>query len=127
MKRFFLVLALASVAACSTVPANQPTPQQIADGICPPIQTALTVLSVPGIVDPAVEADLAVATPIVAAACSPSAVADLSNISALANDAIPLLLKLVAASPDIPANDKTGILLGVKIAKALVDPLIAGK
>lgn len=119
------VLMACAIAGCATTAGTQPTPAQVAAQVCPPIQAALTVLSVPGAVDPSVEANLMIAKPIVATVCNGATFAAVADLHDLAEKAIPALLAIVESDPDISADDKKNAVLGVAVAQAVLAPVLA--
>lgn len=127
MKKLFVIAVAALVlAACATV--GQPvqltskTPAQIAADVCPSVQAVIGVLSVPGAVDPAVEADLAVAGPIVNTVCNGGALVTLPDLKSLSS-VVPVLVKVVQLSP-LPDDDKRAATLGIALIQAALAPLV---
>ncbi|CBJ38358.1 protein of unknown function [Ralstonia solanacearum CMR15] len=123
-----LVMSAALLAACATTPTDGqqplPTPAQVAAQVCPSAQAVLTVLAMPGAVDAAVQADLASATPVVSAVCATGATVTALDLHNLASNGLPVLLKIVQASP-LPDKDKQAAVLGVAIAQAALAPILA--
>lgn len=115
------------LAACAT-PAGQsqtlPTPAQVAAQVCPSAQAVLAVLATPGAVDPAAAADLAAASPVVNAVCAAGATATAVDLNSLARDGLPVILKIIQASP-LPDRDKQAAVLGVAVAQAALAPILA--
>ncbi|QMV32432.1 hypothetical protein 8G_00038 [Ralstonia phage Hyacinthe] len=123
-----LAMTAALLAACATTPTGGqqplPTPAQVAAQVCPSAQAVLTVLAMPGAVDAAVQADLASATLIVNAVCAASATVTVLDLHNLAGNGLPVLLKIVQASP-LPDKDKQAAVLGVAVAQAALAPIMA--
>lgn len=126
MKRLVAASIFALVlAACQTVPQ----PPDVADVLaiaCPPVQVALSVLAVPGALDPAVEADIAVAAPLVAAVCEARKTVRLDDLHALTATALPAVSRIAQASP-LDQEQKQAVVLGVAVAQAALTPLIGGR
>lgn len=126
MKRLIALAVVVLLSACQTV--GQPvqltskTPAQIAADVCPSVQAVLGVLSVPGAVDPAVEADLAVAAPIVNAVCNGGALVTLPDLQSLSS-VVPVLVKVVQLSP-LQDDDKRAATLGIALVQAALAPLV---
>ncbi|MGK2829267.1 hypothetical protein ACSI5F_04060 [Ralstonia pseudosolanacearum] len=125
---FCVAMTAALLAACATTPTGGqqplPTPAQVAAQVCPSAQAVLTVLAMPGAVDAAVQADLASATPIVNAVCAAGATVTVLDLHNLASNGLPVLLKIVQASP-LPDKGKQTAVLGVAVAQAALAPILA--
>ena len=126
LKNIIIVLAAIFITACQTI--GQPvqltskSPAQIAADVCPSVQAVIGVLSVPGAVDPAVEADLAVAAPIVNTVCNGGALVTLPDLQSLSS-VVPVLVKVVQLSP-LPDDDKRAATLGIALIQAALAPLV---
>ena len=122
MKLIIAALVALSLVACASVGQAAKTPAQVAAEVCPSVQAVLAVLSVPGAVDPAVDADLLVAAPAVSAVCNGGQLVQLSDLKSLSS-IVPLLIKVVNLSP-LPQADKQAAILGVAIVQAALAPLV---
>ena len=122
MKLIIAALVALSLVACASVGQVAKTPAQVAADICPSVQAVVAVLSVPGAVDPSVEADLLVSAPIVSAVCNGGQLVQLSDLKSLSS-IVPVLIKVVNLSP-LPQADKQAAILGVAIVQAALAPLV---
>ncbi|MEN6629799.1 MAG: hypothetical protein ABFC42_09150 [Sulfuricella sp.] len=125
MQKKIIALAIAAlfVAACASVGQVAKTPAQIAADVCPSVQAVVAVLSVPGAVDPAVEADLLAAGPVISAVCNGGDLVQLADLRNLSANAVPALLKVIQWSP-LPPADKQAATLGIAVAQALLAPVL---
>lgn len=134
MKKSILFAVAAIFAAlsigCATQPGTAgqakaiPTPAQLAAQVCPSAQAVLTVLAVPGAVDPKAAADLAIATPIINTVCAAGATVQVTDVHSLATSGLPALLKVVQVAP-LPDKDKQAAVLAVAVAQAAIAPIIS--
>lgn len=122
MKLIIAALVALSLVACASVGQVAKTPAQVAADICPSVQAVVAVLSVPGAVDPAVDADLLVAAPVVSSVCNGGQLVQLSDLKSLSS-IVPVLIKVVNLSP-LPPADKQAAILGVAIVQAALAPLV---
>ena len=129
MQKKIIALAVAALfgAACQTsggvVQITSRTPAQVAASVCPSVQAVVGVLSVPGALDPAAEAELLAAVPLIDAVCSVGDLVQLVDLQALHKNAVPVLLKAVQASP-LDADKKQAVTLGIAVAQAAIAPLV---
>lgn len=125
MKRLFAAMLLVmAVAACQTVPQQPPDPADVAAAICPPLQTALSVLAAPGLLDPA--AEVAVAVPLVAAVCAAGQSVLLADLHSLAAAGLPALAK-VAQSVPIDDGDRRAVIISLAVAQAAIAAIGRGQ
>lgn len=133
---FFVGLGITAFYGCSSQQVTQdvtkinadlakiPTPAQVANQICPPVQAALTVLSVPGVLDPKLGAELAVATPIIDGVCTASATVNVNDLHSLASTALPAVLQVVQVSTLSP-QAKQDATIGIAAAQSALAQVIA--
>ena len=123
------VLSLA-LAACSSTQIAQvnadlakvPSPAAVAAQICPSVQAVLPILSVPGVLAPEAEADLAIATPIINTVCAAGAAVQVADLHTLSANALPVLLKVAQT---LPAKDQQAATLAIAVAQAALAPVLA--
>lgn len=124
MKRLICILAAVALAACSTIQGQPaPTPAEVAVRVCPSLQMVTTVLAVHGTLDPALEADLAIASPIINTVCAGGLSVKLSDLHDLATKGLPPLIKIIDLMP-IPDADKQGARIAIALTEAAIVPLI---
>jgi hypothetical protein len=82
-----------------------------------------TVLAVHGTLDPALEADLAIASPIINTVCAGGLSVKLSDLHDLATKGLPPLIKIIDLMP-IPDADKQGARIAIALTEAAIVPLI---
>lgn len=118
MKRILAAALLAlSLAACQTV-QQPPDLAEIAGAICPPLQAAVGVLAVPGVpgvLDPAAEAEIAIAEPLIAAGQT----VQLIDLRSLAASGLPALAKVAQAAP-IDDSDRRAVIISLAVAQAAI-------
>jgi hypothetical protein len=119
-----MVFVCASLIGCADIGTqNAQTPAQIAAQACPAIQATLTTLQLlPGLPADA-QANLALAVPVVNAACSVGATVDLSSLQALERTALPIMLDIAKAAA-LSAADQDRIVAAqiiLSTAVAIVD------
>lgn len=128
MKKLFVIaVAALALAACATV--GQPvqltskTPAQIASDVCPPLQAALEVLTVPGAIDPGSQADLVATSQAVGVVCSLGDAAQVSDLRAISEQVIPFVVRNVVLM-GIPDPQKQEIVLALAVAKAALGAVV---
>lgn len=126
MKRLFAAVLFAlSLAACQTVPQQPPDLADIAATICPPMQAALGVLAMPGMLEPAAEAEYAAAVPAVNAVCAAGRSVQLADLHSL-SIGLPTLAKLAQAAP-ISDGDRRAVIIGLAVAQASIAAIERGQ
>ncbi|HEX7642040.1 MAG TPA: hypothetical protein VF472_07480 [Burkholderiaceae bacterium] len=121
-----LLFSVASLAGCAGVtPRNVQTPAQIAAQVCPPIQATLGALQALPALPGQAQADLALAIPIVDAACGVGALADVPSLQALERTALPILSNVVKAAALSPAEQDRILAAQIVLsaAVAIADPV----
>ena len=116
MKYIFAVLAIISLSACQTIRQAHQSAEQVMAQVCPPIEAVVSVLSVPGAVDPVLADELAVAAPTITAVCHADQVA-LADLDALRTNTIPTLIKIINESP-LQQDQKQVAVLSIAVAQA---------
>jgi len=116
-----LLLSVASLAGCAGIPPkNIQTPAQIAAQVCPPVQATLTSLQALTNLSDTAQADLALAVPIVNAACGVGATVDASSLQALERTALPVLSDLVKVAALSPAEQDGIMAAQIVLSTAIV-------
>lgn len=126
MKRILIAALFAlSLVACQTV-QRPPDLAEVAGAICPPLQAAVGVLAVPGALDPAAEAEITVAVPLIAAVCSAGQTVQLIDLRSLATSGLPALAKVAQATP-IDDSDRRAVIISLAVAQAAIASIGRGK
>lgn len=131
--RLLIVLAVASIAlmlsACATTSMTTKTPEQIAADIqvagqkfCTVAQPTLVSLQALTLDDKATAA-LATAQGVVTVVCKAGAVIQVTDLSTMANTALPAIISAIKASP-LDDDDKTTAVLGVTAANVAINSAI---
>jgi len=116
-----LVFAVASLVGCADVAQqNVQTPAQIAAQACPPIQATLTSLQALTNLSETAQTNLALAVPIVNAACGVGATVDVSGLQALERTALPILSDLVKAAALSPAEQDSIVAAQLVLSTAVM-------
>ncbi|WP_394779082.1 hypothetical protein [Undibacterium sp.] len=120
------VMTLLALAACSGVPQGQvaQTPADVAARVCPPVQVALVSLQALAGLPLEAQANLAAATPIVAAVCSSKGVIGTADLQTMASQALPILLQVARAS-GLEVAEQNQIVLGISAAQIVLASVIA--
>ena len=128
MKKNILVIGVFATLAVTlsgfATNGTQPTPAQLVAQICPVTQTVGTLAETAALTDPKLALDLAVAKPIVDALCANGAAVSTANLQAFSTSVVPVLLKVVDASPLDPAK-AADVKLGIAAAQLLATQAIA--
>ena len=129
MKKIFVLLIALFITACTTTgqPINLPLkiipPAQLAAQVCPILQADLPLLQLPGVLDPALEAKLQIAIPMIDVACTNAASIKVVDLQTFVNQGVPFLLKVVQAS-NLPAEQKQLLTINITIANSLIAPIV---
>lgn len=120
----FIVGMTAALVACTTPVAGndtivQPTPAQIAEQVCPPVQTALSGLNALVGLPAGEKADLDAITPVVAAVCTAGATVNVSNLQALEQTALPAIINAVKAS-GMEAEQQNVVIVDITAAQLVL-------
>jgi hypothetical protein len=131
MKKFIALCLVLMCAACTTTgqplvnlpPLKIIPPAQLAAQVCPVLHADLPLLQVPGILDPNLEAQLAVAVPMIEVACANAASIKVVDLQTFVNQGVPFLLKIVQAS-NLPKEQKQLLVINITIANSLIAPIV---
>jgi len=124
MKKIIALFAVISLAGCASFTPIQPqTIPQVAEQVCPSIQSVIVSLQSPGVLLPADSAKLAAAQPKVAAVCMSAQTAKPLDVQNLAAQGVPVLLTMISNS-SLTAQAKQNATVAVIIAQAALAPVI---
>jgi hypothetical protein len=122
MNKFIIIIALASLCACTTtttIPNKLPSITLVAAQICPLIPLInQNILAFPNI-SPQVGKNIDAAKPFVDAMCASGAIPTIQNVNDLIKSGFPLLISAVDAAPPLTphiAEIKAGLLLAEDLA-----------
>ena len=114
------VLALFALAGCSTTGEQKPADIPTTIGkVCPPVKSTLVLLRVSPSIQPHALEALDKAEPYVTKACDPTTLANLSDIYALADIAIPEIVKAIADS-DLKPDQKEIAIISLTVAQVAI-------
>jgi len=97
--------------------------QQVTTAICTPLQTVLTDLSVPGLLNTTEQKNLQLITPMVSAICTTGETVTITDLQTFNTQGMPALLSILNASP-LSARDKQIGTLSVIIAQGVLSGYI---
>lgn len=120
LKYIALALSALALTACATAPGQPaPTAAELADKVCPPLQAALVVLvhADDATLKPEVKAQIAALQPYIVTACA--AGASFTDLHDLADNGLPLALKVVDALP-LSENQRNTAVLAIAVAQAAI-------
>lgn len=130
MKRTFMLLAAGlaalAISACTTSgqPAAIKTPAQVAAQVCPAAQAAISSLQLVNGLSTDAQLKLADTAPVVAAVCAAGATVHAVDLKTLAANGLPVILKVVNASP-LDDDIKTRIGLDLTVAQVVLSSVLA--
>lgn len=116
MKKLMIVLAAMALAACASAPQQAIDVQATVAKVCPPVKSAIVLLKVSPAIQPKTLEALAAAEPYVVAACSAEIPAGATDLYALADKALPLVVEAVAES-SLPADQKEVAIIALTVAQ----------
>ena len=131
--KVFLITSLAFLfvgcAATTNGPNGSPTinpqeVQQITTAVCIPLQSVMTSLSAPGMLDPAMQTDMALVTPLVTAVCTTGEIVKITDLQSFETQGIPALLSIVNAAP-LNTRDKQIATLSIAVIQGVVAGIVA--
>lgn len=120
MKRMIVLLAVAvSLFGCASTQYNAPTVADVSKRVCPSVQAVMASLQLVDTVTPEFKDKLHEVEPVVAIACSTQVAASVEDFHALANQALPVVLKLISNS-SMSDDEKQTATVAVIIAQAVI-------
>lgn len=120
MKRSILLfIAFVALTACQTTGGTAPSLADIQAKVCPPVKAVLVVLENSPTVDTTLRTRLQGVEPLVFIACSGEIKADAVSLHELADQALPVLLEVIAAAP-LSDDQKNAAILGIAVAQAAI-------
>ena len=120
MKKIALILAAIALTACQSAGPNIQSIEATIDRVCPPVKAVLLVLENSPTVDADLRVQLKEVEPAVFIVCSGEVIPDGTNLQDLASQALPVILKVVAASK-LDEDQKNYAILSIAVAQAVIE------
>lgn len=119
MRYAILFAVFVGLAACQSAPEKKVDVAATVEKVCPPVKAIMLGLSSSPAIKPDVQEKLEAVRPYVDVACSAQVAASANDLFALSDNALPVVMQAIAASP-LDEEKKQTALLAITVAQIAI-------